>query len=460
MDHYNCEPNRKKSKSDCELYNPSKRIKLDNNDGDKRKNNVAGQGPSKRLKTDKDIMKLMLKGKNGVKDDVKDGGSDDGSDEDYVDGKSKCNNPLCDHKLLGKDLIVGMPSKINSIDDLIILGKSYHCKRNKIYNGLNLKILCNLVVPLTKLKNMIGMASVKENILSQIIFFLQGLDKKEKCNECLDCICGKPCTKKTDGSMKNICLYGSPGIGKTELSKIMGEIYNSMGIIQGDGYVVARRNDLIGQFLGSTAKKTSDFLNATLPKKLPNRKMSKQKIIIIDEVYSLSSGKSVHAGGGDHDMYSKECIDTINQWISEHENSLIIVCGYKEDVAACFFAVNQGLERRFPFRYEIDPYTAKELMEIFLLKVKKCNWSINVSRDELELFFNDKAGHFPNYGGDIENLLLKCKIVHGYRVVYLKDEKKILNMQDIVNGFEMFQKHKAPKDSDDIDLNYDGIYTF
>ena len=65
-----------------------------------------------------------------------------------------------------------MPNKhkIDNIDDLIEIGKLYHCKKNVEYNGINMRILNNLVAPLTELKNMIGMKYVKEAIVDQIIF--------------------------------------------------------------------------------------------------------------------------------------------------------------------------------------------------------------------------------------------------------------------------------------------------
>ena len=85
------------------------------------------------------------------------------------DATANCINPLCDHDENGDFNILNM-TNINCLDDLISLGKSYHCKCNKEYFGVNLKILCDLVVPLTELKNMVGMEKVKTNIINHIIF--------------------------------------------------------------------------------------------------------------------------------------------------------------------------------------------------------------------------------------------------------------------------------------------------
>src|SRR6056297_3430169 len=96
------------------------------------------------------------------------------------DDNNKCNNPQCDHSELKEyEFTNRQPIEINNIDDLIELGKQYHCKKNRVYFGINLRILCNLVEPLTKLKSLIGMKTVKENIVNQIIFFLQGFNERE-----------------------------------------------------------------------------------------------------------------------------------------------------------------------------------------------------------------------------------------------------------------------------------------
>ena len=91
-----------------------------------------------------------------------------------------CNNPQCDHSDYEENEPHYLQQQINvsTIDDLITLGKTYHCKKNKEYNGVSLRILCDLVGPLNELKDMIGMKTVKESIFNQIVFFLQGLNKR------------------------------------------------------------------------------------------------------------------------------------------------------------------------------------------------------------------------------------------------------------------------------------------
>ena len=67
---------------------------------------------------------------------------------------------------------------------------------------------------LIELNNMIGLYNVKSNILDQILFYLQDLHL----NSGIDYM--------------HTVLYGSPGTGKTEISKIIGKIFTNLGILK------------------------------------------------------------------------------------------------------------------------------------------------------------------------------------------------------------------------------------
>ena len=309
---------------------------------------------------------------------------------------------------------------IKNIIDIIEISKKYQSGRKR---GRQLKVKFNddleqlklCIEPLKKLNNLIGMEDIKKNIIDQILFYSQELNTNE---------------------MMHICLTGPPGVGKTTVGKILAELYCSMGFLTTNKFTVAGRSDLIGGYLGQTAIKTKKILKSSLG-----------GVLFIDEAYSLGSGKD------DGDSYSKECIDTINQFLSENtENFIMIVAGYKEELERCFFSMNPGLRRRFPWVYDILDYSLPNLKEIFIYQVKENDWDFEKKFDysELDLIFNNKE-YFKNNGGDTLILFDKAKICHSRRVFGKgQNIKKYLNYTDIKLAYELVksEKNKVKKGSE------------
>jgi len=435
-----------KKKSKTKLPVPAPIIPKQNEKKRKRVESTINSTPNKRFKNDDDLLKVILNDKNKYDND------NDHNSNGINSANNECNNPLCDHKEQVLEFVTNRPletpKEIKNIDDLIELGKKYHCKKNTSYYGLDLKLLCNLVQPLTKLRNLVGMKTVKENIVNQIVFFVQKFHKKDKCQECFNCLYNLQCTQQTNDDMLHTIITGPPGVGKSELGIILGQVYQKMGILSKGHMYTAKRVDLIGEHVGSTALKTQKFIDKC-----------KGCVMFIDEAYSLGNKEK-------RDIFSKECIDTINQNMSENRDLLVIIAGYEQDIKDCFLNVNQGLSRRFTFRYDIQPYTSDELMEIFLIKVKREGWFVdfevyaddsaeNVKRKEslnlkCKKFFRDNKKYFKAFGGDVETLFLNCKIIHAKRVLFLdKQHKKILTFDDLEKGFKNFVDQRKYKKDDD-----------
>lgn len=353
----------------------------------------------------------------------------------------KCKNPKCDHidytrreKLLGFDKLefINIPEKsIESIDDLIEIGYQYHCKKRISYKGIDLCRLFNLIEPLTELKNLVGMKNVKDSMVDQILFFLQKLNKKDKCNKCINCQNNIKCNeiKNENDDMLHTIITGPPGVGKTELGKILGKVYKAMGILSKGHMMIARRPDLVAKYLGQTAPKTQAFINKC-----------KGGVMFIDEAYSLGNPEG-------RDSFAKECLDTLNQNLTESRDFLCIIAGYEDSLESSFFSFNEGLKRRFSFKYVVDKYSGLELMEIFLLKIKQEDWQFTGKKEELEKFFIKNVSSFPRFGGDVETLFLKVKIQHSRRVIFRDEElRKKITMEDVNNGFEKFVSNRKVKD--------------
>ena len=263
-----------------------------------------------------------------------------------------------------------------------------------------MKALHDIKKPLLSLNNMIGMEKLKNSVVDQIIYFLQGLDK--------------------NNDFMHTVIYGPPGTGKTEIAEMLGKIYSSLGILKRNVFKKVTRTDLIAGYLGQTAIKTKEVIESCLG-----------GVLFIDEAYALGNIEK-------RDSFAKECIDTLCEALSAYKGSLmVIIAGYEEDLNKCFFSYNQGLNSRFPWRFNTNDYTANELNEIFKKKVRDINWSIKEPISDT--WFEKNKGYFKYFGRDIEVLLAKIKIVHGRRV-FCKPahEKTIITQGDVDNGFNLF----------------------
>ena len=314
---------------------------------------------------------------------------------------------------------VNIQFEINNIGDLLNLIDQYPDDKDVEYN-INMSSLHKIKSPLLELNSMIGLQNLKENIVDQILFYIQNLhkgfneDKKNCCNDFMHTV-----------------IYGPPGTGKTEVAKIIGSIFANLGILLKGTFKKVTRSDLVSGFLGQTALKTRDVIKECLG-----------GVLFIDEAYSLGNSEK-------RDSFSKECIDTLCEALSDHkDNLMVIIAGYETDLNECFFKYNQGLNSRFTWRLKIDNYNAADLHNIFIKKINDSGWSIDNTCINIKWFDKNK-GSFKFYGRDIETLFAKTKITHSRRVFCLDESvKKFLTITDIDKGLEIFLKHSSKSDED------------
>lgn len=157
----------------------------------------------------------------------------------------------------------------------------------------------------------------------------------------------------------HMIFKGNPGTGKTTVARILGRIFNKIGILEKGHLIEVERADLVGEYIGHTAQKVREQVKKAIG-----------GILFIDEAYSL-------ARGGEKD-FGKEAIDTLVKGMEDYKDNLILIlAGYKDEMEH-FISTNPGLKSRFPIIIEFKDYSIDELIKIAEIMVAKRQYKLSM----------------------------------------------------------------------------------
>ena len=156
---------------------------------------------------------------------------------------------------------------------------------------------------------------------------------------------------------------------------------------------VYNRNDVVSRYVGDTTHRCTKAMTAAL-----------DGVAYFDEAYNLCSDTN-----GFGDSYGRVALTTINQFMDEHADKLIVVfAGYKEDIYNNLFRAQKGLESRFTNKFEIEKYNAIQLTKIFIQRLNYSDWFID-NTPELNKIIKDNFELFKYQGRDMDTLALYTK---------------------------------------------------
>lgn len=210
---------------------------------------------------------------------------------------------------------------------------------------------------------------------------------------------------QTDHPSMHMVFTGNPGTAKTTVARLFARIMKENGLLSEGGLYEVGRSDLVGQYVGWTAK--------AVKRKFAQAKGS---VLFIDEAYSLLER--------DQGSFGDEAINTIVQEMENHrEDMVVIFAGYPDEMEQ-FLSRNPGLRSRIAYHIPFENYTAKELWDIACLIAEKKGMQIQLEAEEKLLPAFEAAAEQKDFGNGryVRNIIEKARMKQASRLMKMPIE--------------------------------------
>ncbi|MCL2067273.1 MAG: AAA family ATPase [Treponema sp.] len=230
---------------------------------------------------------------------------------------------------------------------------------------------------MAELDNIIGMTELKKEIKSLYTQLNQIAEMEKK-------------GIKMDKPANHFVITGNPGTGKTTVARLLGKIFEGLGLLDSGHVIEVDRSKLVAGYVGQTAPQTNNACDSSMG-----------GILFIDEVYTLKQN--------DSDSFGQECIDTLLKRMEDDRGKfIVIVAGYRNPMEN-FLTANEGLKSRFTKYFNLEDYTPDELAAIFASLAGKQSFIVPTdTNDKIISFFKDRCARktkdFAN-GREARNLM-------------------------------------------------------
>jgi len=249
--------------------------------------------------------------------------------------------------------------------------------------------------PYETLQNMIGLTDVKK-VTDEILSVARVRKMRKELG------------LKDSGASMHMLFAGNPGTAKTTVARLIAQILKEEDVLKTGHIVECGRQDLVGKYVGWTAKIVEDKFKA-----------ARGGILFIDEAYSLVDGSN---------SYGAEAINTIVQMMENFREDVIVIFAGYPDKMNTFIEQNEGLASRIAFHLNFPDYNAEELSGILDLMLESRGYKLESEETRnkcLELF--EKGCKDSNFGNGrfVRNMLEHAIMRQADRLLRRSDEKTV-----------------------------------
>jgi SpoVK/Ycf46/Vps4 family AAA+-type ATPase len=200
----------------------------------------------------------------------------------------------------------------------------------------------------------------------------------------------------------HMIFTGPPGVGKTVVARLYGELLADLGVLETGKFVETDRAGLVGGYSGQTALKTKDRVREALG-----------GVLFIDEAYAL-----VPRAGGMGDTYGQEAVDALMKEMEDKRDQLVVIAaGYAVPMQA-FLKSNPGLPSRFAKTIDFPSYDTEELVTIFHGFAEAEGLVVDPQGQDALLQYFDEVRARPDFGNarTARSLLERAREAHALRI--------------------------------------------
>ncbi len=194
---------------------------------------------------------------------------------------------------------------------------------------------------------------------------------------------------------------GRPGTGKTTVARILGEVFQVLGLLGRSQVYEAGPSDLIDKYRGGTEEKCNKVYKKAI-----------NGILFIDEAHQLADGGESAPG--------RTAVRQLVPFMLNHRQSLcVIMAGYPEEMER-LLEIDPGLKSRFDRIVEFEDFSTNEMTEIFEGILAKSGETAGPGvLDELRRLFEvwelDKKPDFGN-ARDVNKLVERMRALRAERL--------------------------------------------